>query len=168
MMEALGSVDDLDAIMEAANALVSAKRGNATSAPVSMDEGSSEKSELAHAKLAGDVPESSDEPAEAMENNVDKSLLASAYQSFSLGSEPIVTSRPKPKGNRRGRIPYLFFITGFGIWAVSLLTIYLPISGWVTPVYSTVVDNNTMTAFLGSTALSFLSSLMIGLYNLRK
>lgn len=167
-MEALGSIEDLDAIMEAAEALVSPKSGNAKSLLVSKDESSSESSELAQAKPAENALERTEKPAEAKQNPVAGQLPAPSDQSFSLGSAPIETSRPKPKGNWKGKIPYLFFITGFGIWAASLLTIYLPISGWVTPVYSTVVDNNTMTVFLGSTVLSFLSSLLIGLNHLRK
>jgi len=165
-MEALDSIDELDAIMKAAEALVSPKASKAKPASIPKHETSSQSSELAQAKPAGDALARTDEPAEDMENSVDESLPTSTDRSFSSGSGPIETSRPKPKGDRRGKIPYLFFFVAFGIWIVSLFTVYLPISGLVTPVYPLIIDGNIMTVFLGSTAVSFLSSLLIGLSKL--
>jgi len=166
MMGALDSVDELDAIMEAAEALVSPKASKAKSALMPKDEISDKPRELAQAKPAGDDPVRPDEPAEAIETPVDKMLPASTDQSSSFGSGPTDTTSAKPKRNLGGKIPYLFFFVAFGIWIVSLFTVYLPMSGLVTPVYPVVIDGNIMTVFLVSTAVSFLTSLLIGLSKL--
>jgi hypothetical protein len=166
MMKALDSAEELDAIMEAAEALVSPRVSKAKPASMSKADAPSQSSELAQAKPAGDAIERPDEPAAIRRNPVDKSLPASTDQSFSFESGPIDTHSSMPKGNLRGKTPYLFFFVAFGIWIVSLLTVYLPISGLVTPVYPLIIDSNIMTVFLGSTAVCFLSSLLIGLSKL--
>jgi len=165
-MGALDSVDELDAIMEAAEALISPKVSKAKSTPMPKDKILNKPRELAQAKPTGDDLIRSDEPAEAMGNPIDNVLPASTDQSSSLGSGPIDTISAKPKRNLGGKIPYLFFFVAFSIWLVSLFTVYLPVSGLVTPVYPAVIDGNIMIVFIGSTAVSFLISLLIGLSKL--
>lgn len=54
--------------------------------------------------------------------------------------------------------PYFFFLAAFAIWLVSLLGIYLPVSGWMTPSFPLIIDNTRMTVFLVSASLASFSS----------
>lgn len=134
-MGALGSVEILEEIIEAANALVSAEK----SPP--KPEGITEAREIA--KTADQ--DSPREPKTHTPNFIPRLCLA-----------------------LKSRMPYLFFLATFAIWLVSLLAIYLPVSGLVTPSFSLTVDDTAMTIFLVSAGLGSVSSLLIGLRKLGK
>jgi hypothetical protein len=50
---------------------------------------------------------------------------------------------------------------------VSLLIVYLPISGLMTPTFPFVINNNTMGVFLSATALVVVISSTLGLNRVR-
>jgi len=77
-------------------------------------------------------------------------------------------SRPIMHTQRKsGKRAYLFFLATFAIWMVSLLIVYLPISGLMTPTFPFVINNNTMGVFLSATALVVVTSFTLGLNRVR-
>jgi len=84
--------------------------------------------------------------------------------------------RPDPKSGSsvghglalESKVPYFFFLTTFTIWLVSLLAVYLLISGWVSPSFPLTMNHTIITVFLVSAGLASVSSLLIGLHKLGK
>jgi len=68
----------------------------------------------------------------------------------------------------KSNLHYIIFSIAFSTWLVSLLAIYLPMSRWGTPTFPVIIDNNILAIFLASTALSSVSSFLIGLDKLGK
>jgi len=63
---------------------------------------------------------------------------------------------------------YTFFIINLSIWLTSLLAIYFPLSNWVTPTFPLQpINPHLKEIFFTSTALSALTSLLLGLKMLR-
>ncbi|MDH5440686.1 MAG: hypothetical protein OEZ48_02340 [Candidatus Bathyarchaeota archaeon] len=67
------------------------------------------------------------------------------------------------KDRLRKNLRYIVFSTLVSVWFVSLLAVYLPISGWVPRTYPLAVEDNLLTLFLVTAGLSSLSSLYMGL-----
>lgn len=61
------------------------------------------------------------------------------------------------------RIPLLIVASTFSIWLLSLLLMYIPISPWSAQTFPKVIDGSVLAFFLVATALSFSSSLVLGL-----
>jgi len=66
------------------------------------------------------------------------------------------------------RLLYIFFIMMLSAWFVSLLAVYLPTSKFVTPIFPVVIDSHIFVVFSVATALSSLTSFLIGLDKLGK
>ena len=148
-MGALGSAEDLEKIIEAANAFLSVdgisekpgKTIEAAEVPIPTDGSSTKEPEIAESDLESDPHPRPDPDLES-------------------------SSTPSPALN--SKVPYFFFLATFIIWLVSLLTIYIPIAGWVTPIFPTTVNNTILMIFLVSAGLASVSSLLIGLHKLGK
>ncbi|MFB0503121.1 MAG: hypothetical protein ACETWE_04740 [Candidatus Bathyarchaeia archaeon] len=67
------------------------------------------------------------------------------------------------KDRLRKNLRYIVFSTLVSVWFVSLLAVYLPISGWVPRTFPLAVEDNLLTLFLVTAGLSSLSSLYMGL-----
>ena len=59
------------------------------------------------------------------------------------------------------------FIVVLITWFLSLLTIYIPTSKWITPTFPKTINNYTLTIFTTSTVLASVTSLYLGLDQLR-
>ena len=59
------------------------------------------------------------------------------------------------------------FIVVFGIWFISLLAVYVPISSWMTPTFPKTINNYALTIFIASTGLATPMSLYLGLDQLK-
>ncbi len=148
-MGVLGSAEDLEKIIEAANALLSMdgisgkprKTIEATEVPIPTEGSSTKEPEMAESDLGSDPNPRPD---------------------------PDLESSSAPNQALSSKVPYFFFLTTFIIWLVSLLTIYIPIIGWVTPAFPPTVNNTILTIFLVSAGLASVSSLLIGLHRLGK
>jgi len=67
------------------------------------------------------------------------------------------------KDRLRNNLQYVVFSILLSVWFVSLLVVYLPISGWGPRTYPLAVEDSVLTLFLVAAGLSSLSSLYIGL-----
>lgn len=67
------------------------------------------------------------------------------------------------KNKLEENLRYIAFGIAFGLWFVSLLAVYLPISNWGTPTFPVTISNNVLTLFLVMSGLSSFASLYIGL-----
>lgn len=67
------------------------------------------------------------------------------------------------KNRLRNNLQYIVFSVLLSAWFVSLLAVYLPISGWGPRTYPLAVEDSVLTLFLVTAGLSSLSSLYIGL-----
>ena len=67
------------------------------------------------------------------------------------------------KDRLRNNLQYIVFSILLSAWFVSLLAVYLPISGWGPRTYPLAVEDSVLTLFLVMAGLSSLSSLYIGL-----
>lgn len=142
-MGALGSVQDLEKIIEAANALVSTEK-------------------------TLEKPEKTVEAAEVPNPNDQSSVAVPEIGRNDPRPDPISGSSVGLGLALKSKAPYFFFLTTFTIWVVSLLAVYLPISGWVNPSFPPTMNHTIMTIFLVSAGLASVSSLLIGLHRLGK
>ena len=146
-MGSLGSVEDLARIIQAANTLLSAEKTaekpgkvvEAAEAPTSTDLISTKEPEIAKSDSESDPDPEPD---------------------------PNPESSPMPNSALKSKVPYFFFLTTFIIWLASLLAVYMPIIGWVTPSFPLTVNNTILMTFLVSAGLASVSSLLIGLHKL--
>jgi len=67
------------------------------------------------------------------------------------------------KDRLRNNLRYVVFSILLSVWFVSLLAVYLPISGRVPRTYPLAVEDSVLTLFLVAAGLSSLGSLHIGL-----
>lgn len=58
------------------------------------------------------------------------------------------------------------FIAALGMWFVSLLAVYLPISNLVTPIFPLIINKYVLTFFAASTGLAFCLTFYLGLNEL--
>jgi hypothetical protein len=85
-------------------------------------------------------------------------------------SREVTRYSSKPKINVRHRSStraYLFFLATFAIWMTTLLIVYLPISGLLTPAFPFIISDTTIGLFLTATALVVITSLTLGLNRVR-
>jgi len=69
----------------------------------------------------------------------------------------------------KGTLQYVIFVVLLSVWFVSLLTVYIPISKLVTPIFPLPIEYDYMLMiFLVSAILSALTSFYIGLNKLIK
>ncbi len=149
-MGALGSAEDLEKIIEAANAFLSV-------------DGISEEPEKT--VEAAEVPRPTDGSSTREPEIAESDLESDPHQRPDPNRES--SSTPSPALNSKA--PYFFFfLTTFIIWLVSLLTIYIPIAGWVAPIFPVAANNTILMIFLVSAGLASVSSLLIGLHILGK
>jgi len=90
-----------------------------------------------------------------------------ALISHEQGFMPKTVGTSKSAGAIRQKAPYCLFLVTFGIWAVLLLAVYLPISGFTTPVFPLTINNTMMMSFLVSAGIASILSLIIGIIKLR-
>jgi len=86
---------------------------------------------------------------------------------------PSKGTHPSPRSgtyasHKKSRKAYLFFSATFAMWMVSLLAVYLPVSGLTTPTYPFIISDSVMILFLAATALAFITSFTLGLRRLRE
>ena len=93
---------------------------------------------------------------------VRKALISSEQ-----GFMPKTVGTSKSAGAIRQKAPYYIFLVTFGIWAVLLLAVYLPINGFTTPVFPLTINNTMMMSFLVSAGIVSILSLIIGINKLR-
>ncbi len=70
--------------------------------------------------------------------------------------------------NQKKKPLYIFLFIILSIWIVSLLAIYLPTTNFVIPTFPLTQNNHILTIFLVSTALSSITSFLVGLSELGK
>ena len=64
---------------------------------------------------------------------------------------------------------YKLFCLAFAVWLVSLMVVYSPLIELTVPTFPTPIEYRYgLTAFLASTAISSLSSIYIGIAELRR
>ena len=90
-----------------------------------------------------------------------------ALISYEQGFMPKTVGTSKSAGAIRQKAPYCLFLATFGIWAVLLLAVYLPIIGFTTPVFPLTINNTMMLSFLVSAGIASILSLIIGIIKLR-
>jgi hypothetical protein len=139
--EALDSVRNLERTIEAAKALLSEEK--MTVVKERAEEFLTESKQINTGKV--------------------RKALISSEQGFM--SKTVGTS--KSAGAIRQKAPYYIFLVTFGIWAVLLLAVYLPISGFTTPVFPLTINNTMMMSFLVSAGIASILSLIIGIIKLR-
>jgi hypothetical protein len=113
--------------------------------------------------LAGE--ESADETLTESKNLIrTRNNLAPSEKGFSTKT----VDAAKHRGAlRRSKSPYYLFSAAFCIWAVLLLTVYLPISGLVTPIFPLNISSSMMMPFLASAAVASIVSFFMGINKLR-
>ena len=140
-MGALSSVQDLEKIIEAANALISTEE-------------------------TLEKPKKAIEAAQVAPPNEQGSAIVPAICENDSGSDPTAKSNAGHNLDLRSKVPYFFFLTSLAIWLVSLLAVYLPVSGWVTHNPPLSTDGSVLMIFFVSAGLASISSLLIGLHKL--
>jgi len=90
-----------------------------------------------------------------------------AFISSEQGFKPKNVGISKSAGALRQKAPYCIFLATFGIWVVLFLVVYLPISGFTTPVFPLIINNTMMMSFLVSAGIASILSLIIGISKLR-
>jgi hypothetical protein len=140
-LEALSSVQELEKIIEAANALLSTEK--------TLEE-----------------PKKAVEAAEVARPDEQGSAIMQEIGRNDSGSDPVVRPNAGHNLNLRSKVPFFFFLTSLAIWLVSLLAVYLPVSGGVTHNPPLSTDGSILMIFFVSTGLASISSLLIGLHKL--